>query len=65
MENEIFTIRVRRCKRCGRILTSEETVKEGYGHVCKMKADEEERANDPINGQMSILDMMAWGRKAD
>lgn len=29
MDGEIFTIRARRCKRCGRLLTSAEAVKKG------------------------------------
>lgn len=31
MDGEIFTIRARRCKRCGRLLTSAEAVEKGYG----------------------------------
>lgn len=30
MDGEIFTIRARRCKRCGRLLTSAEAVEKGY-----------------------------------
>lgn len=56
MENEIFTIKARRCKRCGGILTSKAAVEEGYGHVCKMKTHAEEEAKKPLDGQINILD---------
>ncbi|MCD7903364.1 MAG: hypothetical protein LUF91_06330 [Oscillospiraceae bacterium] len=47
---EIFIIQARRCKRCGGLLTSAEALKDGYGHVCRMKTREEElqkKAPDP------------------
>lgn len=56
MDNEIFTIKARRCKRCNGILISQKAVEEGYGHVCKMKTREEEEANKPIDGQINIID---------
>lgn len=31
MDDGIFTIQVRKCKRCGRLLTSKEAVERGYG----------------------------------
>lgn len=37
MDDEIFIVKARRCKRCGGLLTSAQAVKDGYGHVCKMK----------------------------
>lgn len=37
MDGEIFTIRARRCKRCGRLLTSAEAVEKGYGCQCAAK----------------------------
>ena len=42
--DEIFTIKARRCKRCGGILTSKQAVEDGYGHTCKMKAKAEVEA---------------------
>lgn len=38
--DETFTISIkaRRCKRCGGLLTGEQAIKDGYGHICKMKA---------------------------
>lgn len=56
MSNEIFTIPVRKCKRCGRLLTSKEAVEEGYGHICKMKTHAEEEAKKPIDGQINLMD---------
>lgn len=58
MENEIFTIQARRCKRCGGILTSKAAVEEGYGHVCKMKTYAEEEAKRPIDGQINLMDFI-------
>lgn len=57
MNNEIFTIRARRCKRCGRLLTSAEAVEKGYGCQCAVKAKAEENAQKPIPGQMTIEDL--------
>lgn len=57
MNNEIFTIRARRCKRCGRLLTSAEAVEKGYGCQCAAKAKAEENAQKPIPGQMTIEDL--------
>lgn len=38
---ETFTVKARRCKRCGGLLTSAQAVKDGYGHICKIKSREE------------------------
>lgn len=38
---EIFEVKATRCKRCGGILLSEFGLKNGMGHVCKRKSDEE------------------------
>lgn len=56
MDDELFTIQVRRCKRCGRLLTSKEAVERGYGCQCLRKEQEEARAKEPIPGQMNLLD---------
>jgi len=50
--DETFTITARRCKRCGGLLTSAQAVKDGYGHVCKMKAEGERP--DPNQIKMDI-----------
>ncbi|MDO4330325.1 MAG: DUF6011 domain-containing protein [Lachnospiraceae bacterium] len=51
MDGEIFTIRARRCKRCGRLLTSKEAVERGYGCQCAAKAKAEEVAKAPLPGR--------------
>lgn len=38
---EIFQIPARRCRRCGGLLTSEEALRDGVGHVCKLREKEE------------------------
>lgn len=52
--DEIFTIQARRCKRCGGLLTSQQAVADGYGHVCLKKMQGEEEAQKPIPGQMDL-----------
>lgn len=54
MSDEIFMIRARRCRRCGRLLTSEEAVQKGYGCQCAAKARAEETERAPLPGQMNI-----------
>lgn len=58
-EHEIFTIKARRCKRCGGILTSRQAIEDGYGHTCKIKARAEEEAREPDPNQLSIFDFSA------
>lgn len=41
---EIFEVKATRCKRCGGILLSQFGLKNGMGHVCKKKAEEEAAA---------------------
>lgn len=43
---EIFTIKARKCQRCGGILLSEYGLKHGMGHVCKKKYDYEHATID-------------------
>ena len=54
--SEYFTLTARRCKECGRILVSEESVKRGYGCQCARKAKEKELDQQPLDGQISLLD---------
>lgn len=58
MDDEIFTIRARRCKRCGRLLTSAEAVEKGMGCQCAAKAKAEEITQQPLPGQMTVFDLM-------
>lgn len=55
-DSEIFQIPARRCKRCGRLLTSRKAVELGYGCQRLRKEQEEARAKEPIPGQMNLLD---------
>lgn len=57
-QDDIFTIKARRCKRCGGLLTSKRAVEDGYGHVCKMKAEAEIRAAQPDPNQISLFDAL-------
>ena len=43
-DSEIFQTPARRCKRCGRLLTSRKAVELGYGCQCLRKEQEEARA---------------------
>lgn len=54
MENEIFHVRARRCKRCGGLLTSPKAVEDGYGHTCKQKTIAEEEARKPDPDQVTF-----------
>lgn len=38
---KVFEVKATRCQRCGGILLSEFGLKNGMGHVCKRKAEEE------------------------
>lgn len=58
MDDGIFTIQVRKCKRCGRLLTSKEAVERGYGCQCAKNARKEEEAQKPIPGQRNIFDYL-------
>ena len=42
VEQEIFALRARKCKRCGGILTSAKAVRNGFGHVCLMRTRAEQ-----------------------
>lgn len=55
-QDDIFTIKARRCKRCGGLLTSKQAVEDGYGHVCKMKTLAELKASEDDRNQISFFD---------
>lgn len=46
MDEDIFMIKVRKCLRCGGILTSKKAVEDGYGCTCKKKAEQEKRRRE-------------------
>ena len=54
-DGEIFMVRARRCKRCGGLLTSAQAVADGYGHVCKMKELQKQRAREELKNQYSLF----------
>lgn len=56
MNGDVFTIRARRCLRCGRLLTSPQAVDDGYGCRCKMLANYEDAENEPLPGQITMDD---------
>ncbi len=58
MTSEIFTVRARKCLRCGRLLTSKEAVENGYGCRCAELARKEKKEKEPIDGQMDIMDFL-------
>lgn len=55
-DNPVFMLKARRCKRCGRLLTSKESVKVGYSHSCLMKLRKEEHIRQPIDGQLNLFE---------
>lgn len=55
MSQDVFTIKARRCLRCGGILTSSFGIREGYGHVCKAKAKQEAQARAMDKNQISLF----------
>lgn len=54
---EYFTLTARRCKECGRILTSKESVERGYGCQCAKKARQKEIDRQPMPGQLTWMDV--------
>ena len=61
MDDSIFTIEARKCKRCGRLLFSREALERGYGCLCERKAKADgtygkEMQDENLPGQMSLLD---------
>ncbi len=54
--SEIFMVKARRCKRCGGLLTNQQAVEDGYGHICKMKARIEKFGEPQLEGQISLFD---------
>ena len=62
-EMNIFTIRARRCKRCGGILTSEQGLRDGYGPCCLRKAREEEAQRREEEKLVSLFDLAAEDRE--
>ena len=56
MTDDVFTIPARRCKLCGRLLTSDKAIQDGYGPVCRSKACQEAAEREMDKDQLSF-----WG----
>lgn len=59
---EVFTVKACKCKRCGGILLSEYGLKYKMGHVCKAKYDLE---NAPIDENQLTLEDIDGERTED
>ncbi|MBR2256245.1 MAG: hypothetical protein IJ899_02685 [Blautia sp.] len=55
---EIFVLRARICKRCGRILTKAESVERGLGCQCAKKEKAAETEKTPIPGQVDVYEWL-------
>ena len=55
IDNEVFTIRARRCGRCGGLLTSAQAIKDGYGPCCLRKMRRQEAERRMMKDQMSLF----------
>lgn len=63
MENkEIFSIPARRCKRCGGILTSQQSLKSGYGPGCLRKMQQEQKEKEERDRLVTLFDLEQDGR---
>ncbi len=51
---EVFQVNATRCQRCGGILLSDFGLKNGMGHVCKRKAEEEAAASEIDENQLTL-----------
>ena len=54
---EIFTIPARRCKRCGGILTSQQSLQSGYGPGCLRKMQQERKEKEEQAQLVSLFDL--------
>lgn len=59
--NEVFQIPARRCRRCGGLLTSEQAIRDGYGHICRMKERREAAEREEAKNQYSLFNGMEEG----
>ena len=59
--NEVFQIPARRCKRCGGLLTSDQAIRDGYGHTCRMKERREAAGGEEEKKQDRLFNGMEDG----
>lgn len=55
-DDDVFTIKARRCKRCGGLLTSSQAIQDGYGPCCLRKMRQEAVAKEELKNQYSLFD---------
>ena len=55
MNDEIFMVRARKCRRCNRLIFSADAIRVGMGCECAKKARAEEYANAPLPGQSDLF----------
>lgn len=66
MSNDaFFMIKARRCEVCGRILTSAQSVAEGYGSSCKQHARRKAAQEEELRDQVSLFDLGEGGEDTD
>lgn len=58
---DVFTIKARRCKRCGGLLTSSQAIQDGYGPCCLRKIRQEAKAKEELKNQYSLFDEKGRG----
>lgn len=63
MSDGVFMIKARKCRLCGRILTSKKAVEDGYGETCKCRALKIEKEEEPIDGQMNVFDYLDFSEE--
>lgn len=56
-DKEIFSIPARRCKRCGGILTSQQSLKSGYGPGCLRKMQQEQKEKEEQDRLVTLFDL--------
>lgn len=56
-DEEIFKIPARRCKRCGGLLTSEQSLRDGYGHHCRSIVRAEAAEREETRNQYSLWEV--------
>lgn len=55
VSDDIFKIPARKCLRCGGLLTSAKAIRDGYGHTCKMKVQQEKINREELKNQFSLF----------
>ena len=56
--DDVFLLKARICRRCGRILTKAESVERGMGCQCAKKEKKAEMEKAPISGQVDFFEWL-------